>query len=57
MKEVLTKEPLDDEGDTIQKIKRFFQELDTSSGIIQDSWTQKRTSTKAKVVAKNGRAI
>ncbi len=57
MKEVLTKEPLDDEGDTIQKIKRFFQELDTSSGIIQDSWTQKRTSTKAKVVGKNGRAI
>lgn len=57
IKEVLTEELIDDEGDTIQKIKRYVRESDTSIWIIQDIWTQKRTSTTAEVVGENGRVI
>ena len=57
IKEVLTEELIDDEGDTIEKIKRYVRESDTSTWIIQDIWTQKRTSTTAEVVGENGRLI
>lgn len=57
IKEVLADLLIDNEGDTAQKIKRYFRESDTSTWILQDIWTQKRTASTAEVVNENGRGI
>lgn len=57
IKEVLAEFLIDNEGDTAQKIKRYFRESDTSAWILQDIWTQKRTASTAEVVNENGRGI
>ena len=57
IKEVLAEVLIDNEGDTAQKIKRYYRESDSSTWILQDIWTQKRTASTAEVVNENGRAI
>lgn len=57
IKEVLTEELVDNEGDTVQKIKRYYRQTDTSAWVIQDIWTQKRTSSTGEVVDENKRYI
>lgn len=57
IKEVISETLVDGEGDTIQKLKRYFRESDTAVWEIQDVWTQKRTATTAEVVEENDRYI
>lgn len=57
IKELIDEELIDNEGDTIQKIKRFWRQNDTSDWILQDVWTQKRTASTAEVVEENDRKI
>lgn len=57
IKEVLFENLIDNEGDTIQRIKRFWRESDTAEWVIKDIWTQKRTATTAEVVDENDRYI
>lgn len=57
IKELIDEELVDNEGDTIQKIKRFWRQNDTSVWVLQDIWTQKRTASTAEVVEENNRYI
>lgn len=57
IKELIGEELVDNEGDTIQKIKRFWRQNDTSVWVLQDIWTQKRTASTAEVVEENDRMI
>jgi hypothetical protein len=57
IKEVIGEMLIDEEGDTIQKLRRYFRENDTSVWNLQDVWTQKRTRTTAEVVEENKRRI
>ncbi len=57
LKEILTEELIDNEGDTIQKMKRYVRETDTNEWVIQAVWTQKRTSSTAEIVGENDRFI
>lgn len=57
IKEYLAEELIDNEGDTIQKLKRYFRETDTNEWVIQDVWTQKRTASTGEVVGENDRFI
>jgi len=56
-KEVIAESLVDEEEDTIQKIRRYQRENDTLSWEIQEIWTQKRTATTAEVVEENDRMI
>lgn len=57
IKEVIAETLIDEEGDTIQKLRRYHRTNDTLDWEIQDIWTQKRTPTTAEVVEKNDRMI
>lgn len=57
IKEVIFESLVDEEGDSIQKIKRYYRLNDTLDWEIQDVWTQKRTATTAEVVEENDRFI
>ena len=57
IKEVIAEVLIDNEGDTIQKIKRYIRANDTLNWTIQDIWTQKRTRSTAEVVEENDRYI
>ncbi|MDA7803110.1 hypothetical protein N8987_00855 [Crocinitomix sp.] len=57
IKEVIFENLIDNEGDTIQRIKRYYRESDTLDWVIKDIWTQKRTATTAEVVEENDRFI
>lgn len=57
IKELIAENLIDNEGDTIQRIKRFWRENDTSSWVIKDIWSQKRTASTAEVVDENNRII
>lgn len=57
IKEVIFENLIDNEGDTIQRIKRYYRASDTLDWVIKDIWTQKRTATTGEVVEENDRFI
>ncbi|WP_070138230.1 hypothetical protein [Crocinitomix algicola] len=57
IKEVIAENLVDGEGDTIQKIRRYWRESDTLAWEIKDIWTQKRTKTTGEVLEENKRMI
>lgn len=57
IKELVAEILVDGEGDTIQKIKRFFRVDETENWVTQDIWTQKRSASTGEVVEENDRQI
>ncbi len=57
IKEVIGEEVIDGEGESSQKLRRYYR-LDTSQNWqIQDVWTVKRTNKNAEVVDENNRLV
>ncbi len=57
IKEVIAESIVDNEGETVQKVRRYIRESDTMDWAIQDIWTMKRTATTGEVVEENDRFI
>ncbi len=57
IKEVIGETLIDEEGDSTQKLRRYFRENELDEWALQDVWTMKRTSTTAEIVEENDRVI